>query len=86
MRSCCCVCVFVRVSPIVARQRLGKKPLFLLGHGSVETLPLNEYTRNDRRIVGSVVLYAVRVLSKESRRLFLLRTSYILGTYSRAES
>jgi hypothetical protein len=35
----------------------------------------NEYIRNNRRIVGRVVFYAVRVVSKKSRRLILLRTS-----------
>jgi hypothetical protein len=29
----------------------------------------NDYIRNNRRIVGSVVFYTVRVVSKESRRL-----------------
>jgi hypothetical protein len=33
-----------------------------------------EYTRNSR-IVGRVVFYAVRVLSKESRRVVISRTS-----------
>jgi hypothetical protein len=35
----------------------------------------NEYTCNNRRIVGRVVLYATRVTSKESRRLVLPKTS-----------
>jgi hypothetical protein len=52
------VCLYV-YPPIVARQRLGKM------------LPLHEYTRNKRIIVGGVIFYAVRVLSKESRRLVL---------------
>jgi hypothetical protein len=34
----------------------------------------NEYTRNNRIIVGPVVFYAVRVVSKESKRLVLPRT------------
>jgi hypothetical protein len=47
------VCLYV-YSTIVARQRLGKKHY----HG-------NKYTRNSRRIVGRVVFYAVRIVSKE---------------------
>jgi hypothetical protein len=38
----------------------------------------NEYTRNNR-IVRHAILYAVRVLSKEYRRLALSRTSYLLN-------
>jgi hypothetical protein len=44
-------------------------PLSLLGNNSVKTFP------QERRIVGGVVFYAVRVVSKESRRLVLPRTS-----------
>jgi hypothetical protein len=44
--------VFVCV-PIVARQRLGKR------------VPAAANTRNNRKIVGCVIFYAVRVLSKE---------------------
>jgi hypothetical protein len=44
-------------------------PLLLLGYNSVNTFP------RQRRIVGSVVVYAVRVVSKESRQLVLPRTS-----------
>jgi hypothetical protein len=39
----------------VARQRLGKKKRY----GG------NEYTRNNRKIIGLVIFYAVRVVSKE---------------------
>jgi hypothetical protein len=38
----------------------------------------NEYTSNNRRIVGRVVFYAVRVLLRKIRRLVLPRTSYFL--------
>jgi hypothetical protein len=41
----------------------------LLGNSSVETLP------RQRRIVGGIVLYAVRAVSKESRLLVLPSTS-----------
>jgi hypothetical protein len=44
-------------------------PLSLLGNNSVKAFPLQ------RRIVG-VVFYDVRVVSKESRKLVLLRTSF----------
>jgi hypothetical protein len=54
------VCVLLL---IVARQRLGKH------------VPAATNTRNNRRIVGEVVFWAAPVVSKESRRLVLLRTS-----------
>jgi hypothetical protein len=44
-------------------------PLSLLCNNSVKTFP------RQRRIVGGVVFYAVRVVSKESRQLVLHRTS-----------
>jgi hypothetical protein len=49
-------------------------PLSLLDNNSVKTFP------RERRIVGGVVFYAARVVSKESRRLVLPRTSWY-GTY-----
>jgi hypothetical protein len=49
-RLCACMCI----PPIVARQRLGKH------------VPAATNTRNSRRIDGRVIVYAVRVLSKES--------------------
>jgi hypothetical protein len=78
------------IPPFNARQRLGKQvptavnthnnkriaerlclciPLSLPGKNSVKTLP------RQRKIVGGVVFYAVRVVSKESRRLVLRITS-----------
>jgi hypothetical protein len=45
-------CVYMCILPIAARQRLGKQ------------LPAAMNTRNSRRIVGSVIFYAVRGLSK----------------------
>jgi hypothetical protein len=51
--------VSVYVTLIVARQRLGKK-----------SYRGNEYTRINRKIVGRVVLYAVLVVSQESRWQF----------------
>jgi hypothetical protein len=56
------MCLYVYPSMIV-RQRLGKN----------FTAATN--ARNNSIIVGRVVLYAVRVVSKESRWLFLPRTS-----------
>jgi hypothetical protein len=44
-------------------------PLTLLGNNYLKTLP------RQRRIVGDVVFYSAHVVSKESRRLVLLRTS-----------
>jgi hypothetical protein len=49
--------------PIVARQWLGKH------------IPAATIARNNRRIVERVVFYMVHVVSKESRRLILPRTS-----------
>jgi hypothetical protein len=40
-------------------------------------ISINTFPRH-RRIVGGVVFYTVRVVSKESRRLILPRTSYSL--------
>jgi hypothetical protein len=59
------ICLYV-CPPIAARQRIEKKRY----RG-------NEYTRGNRRIVGRVVFYAIRVVSKESRRFVLPRTSCI---------
>jgi hypothetical protein len=59
------VCLHV-YPPILARQRLGKK-----------SYRVNEYTRKNRRILR-VISYAVRVVSKESRRLVLPRNSRLI--------
>jgi hypothetical protein len=64
MRSRCCVCVSV-YPPIVARQRFGsvkKMPLSLVGN-NYETTLLSVSPHN------CFVFYAVRVVSKESKRL-----------------
>jgi hypothetical protein len=47
-----------------ARQRLGKH------------VPAATNARDNKRIVGRVIFYVVRVVSKESKRLVLPRTSY----------
>jgi hypothetical protein len=47
-------------------------PLSLLSNNSAKTFP------QQRRIVGSLVFYVVRVVSEESRRLVLPRTSCYL--------
>jgi hypothetical protein len=55
----------VRVlSKEILRVRL-RIPLLLIDKNSVKTFP------QQRRIVGGVVSYAIRVVSKESRRLVL---------------
>jgi hypothetical protein len=59
------VCLYV-YPLVVLRQRRSKKRY----RGQ-------EHARNNKRIVGSVVFYAVRVVTKESRRLGLARTSYL---------
>jgi hypothetical protein len=51
---------------VVTRQRLDKN------------YRSNEYKRNNRGIVERVVLCAVRVISKENRRLVLPRTTFFL--------
>lgn len=48
---------------------------FVVRHRLSENLTAAANTRNYRRIVGLVVFYAVRVMSKESRRLVLFRPS-----------
>jgi hypothetical protein len=59
-------CVSVCVSPIVARQRVGENVTATMNtHATVEELS------------DASFFYAVRVVSKESRRLVLLRTSCI---------
>jgi hypothetical protein len=61
------VCMYIWYPTTVAGQRLGKK-----------CYRGNEYTRNNRRLVRRVVFYAVHVVSKESRRLVLPRTSCLI--------
>jgi hypothetical protein len=61
----CAVCVITQESLWVSLCI----PLSLLGNGSVNTFP------RQREIVGGVVFYAVRVVSKGNRRLILPRTS-----------
>jgi hypothetical protein len=48
--------------------------LSLIGNGSIKRYRDNEYTSNDKQIIGRVVFSAVRVVSKENRRLVLPRT------------
>jgi hypothetical protein len=49
-------------------------PLSLIGNEILKRH--SEYERNNRNIRG-IVFYAVRVVSQESMRLFLIRTSYL---------
>jgi hypothetical protein len=68
MRSGCCLCVYVCVCvcPLsLLGNGLVKIPLLLLGNGSVELYRGNEYTRNNRRIVGRVVFNVARVVSRK---------------------
>jgi hypothetical protein len=58
---CASVCLYL-YPPIVVRQWLGKN-----------RYRCNKYTRNNRRIIGHAVFYAVRVVSKVKRRLVLPR-------------
>jgi hypothetical protein len=65
------VCVSVCVFPlIVARQRLCKH------------VPATTNTRNNRRIIGRVVFYAIRVVSKESLWVCLSIPLLLLGNGS----
>jgi uncharacterized membrane protein YvlD (DUF360 family) len=41
----------------------------------------NEYTRNNKIIVGRIIFYAVRIISKEIRRLVLPWTFHIFSLY-----
>jgi hypothetical protein len=54
-------------------------PLSLLGNGSVKnvTAATNTYATIEE-LLDSIVFYAVRVISKESRRLVLPRTCFII--------
>jgi hypothetical protein len=64
MRSRCCPCVCV--SPIVARQLLGKKkPYRCEATAREKRYRGNEYTRNNRRIFGRVVFNMARVVSRK---------------------
>jgi hypothetical protein len=60
---CFCICI----PPILATQWLGKH------------VPAATIIRNNRRIVERVFFYTVHVLSKEIRRIVLLRTSCIFN-------
>jgi hypothetical protein len=53
-------------------------PLSLLSNGSAKRYRGNEYTLSSRRTVGLVVFCAVYVVSKESRRLVLPRSSCLI--------
>jgi hypothetical protein len=69
MRSRCCLCVCL-CTPIVARQRLGKSPLFVARQrlGKNPTIIAkqrcrgNECTRNNRRMFGRVVFNVARIV------------------------
>jgi hypothetical protein len=65
------MCLYV-YHPVVAKQRLGKNVTAVINKGN-------------NRIIGRVIFCAIRVLSKESRRLVLHRTCYLQENYS-AES
>jgi hypothetical protein len=51
-------------------------PVPLIGNSWVKYYRGNEYICRNRRLVGGVVFYAVRVISRESIRLVLPRTSW----------
>jgi hypothetical protein len=61
-----------------SRQALCLCILLFLSNGSAKRYRRNEYTRNNTRIVGGIVFYAVRIVSKESRRLVLQTTFFIV--------
>jgi hypothetical protein len=56
-------------------------PYHLLGNGSVKNITAAMNTSNNRRTVGRVVFFAVRVVSDESRRLVLPRTSSLINLW-----
>jgi hypothetical protein len=61
--------------PIVARQRIRKMCPSRARQRLDKHVPATTNTRNNRRIVGRFIFFAVRILSKESRRSVLPRTS-----------
>jgi hypothetical protein len=61
-----CLCI----PTIIARQRLGRH------------IPVAMNTRNNRIIVGGIVFYTVRVVSKESLRVCLWIILWLLGNGS----
>jgi hypothetical protein len=63
------VCLYVYL-PIVARYRLSKH------------IPAVTNTRNNRRIVGDVVVYAARIVTKESLWVCLCSPESLLGNGS----
>jgi hypothetical protein len=65
------VCVCICMPPVAGRQRLRNH------------VPATMNTCNNRRIVGHIIFYAVRVAWKESRQWVRPRTScYIPGTFN----
>jgi hypothetical protein len=58
-------------SLIVARQRIGKNPLIVARQRLGRNVPRNEYTCNNRRIVGRIVFNAAHVVSKKEELLAL---------------
>jgi hypothetical protein len=60
------VCTYVSLLSLLGNARQIVSLFSLLGNGSVNTFSPPANTRNNRRIVGRVNLYAVRVLAKES--------------------
>jgi hypothetical protein len=64
MRSRCSLSMCVFLLSLLGNGSV-KIPSSLLGNCSVETYRDNEYTRNNRRIVGRVVLNVARVVSRK---------------------
>jgi hypothetical protein len=58
-----CVCMCIPLS--LLGNGSVKIPPSLLGNGSVEIYRGNEYTRNNRRIVGRVIFNVARVVSRK---------------------
>jgi hypothetical protein len=85
-RCCPCVCVFLCVSGYPPLSMLGKSPLILsrqrLGKNSHNFLCISwDHLAACVCPHNCFVFYAVRVVSKESRRLFLPRTSRFLCSH-----
>jgi hypothetical protein len=57
-----------------------KISLSLLGNGSVETLPRDEYTSNNRRIVGRVVFNVAGIVSRKVNDWFFSGLLVFLNT------
>jgi hypothetical protein len=69
MRSRCCLCVCVYVSPIVARERLGKHPLIVARQGLDRdvTAVTNKHATIEEFLDASFSMFPMRSVSYERK-------------------